>query len=70
MQDTDSLVGEKVPASALSDPSWDEDYQEEELDDLPPPPQNTVMVRALYDYTVHCFFHCFGSGMFIPDPGS
>ncbi len=45
-------MGEKAPASALSDPSWDEDYQEEELDDLPPPPQNTVMVRALYDYTV------------------
>ncbi len=54
-QDTDSLVGEKAPASALSDPSWDEDYQEEELDDLPPPPQNTVMVRALYDYTVRLF---------------
>ncbi len=49
-------MGEKAPASALSDPSWDEDYQEEELDDLPPPPQNTVMVRALYDYTVRGIF--------------
>lgn len=47
-KDTDSLVGEKAPASALSDPSWDEDFHED-FEDLPPPPPTTV--RALYDYT-------------------